>query len=192
MNMNNSNTNSSTTTVSDEVQLKLAFNEYQLECAAEDTKPKTYHQWLNQGNIATPTLIATATGTTPVVTNNGTVPKSLIARQVFAKHAATGTLVRKNIIVEFQVLAGLTPAGAATYYANIGAAYKKDPAAFMTANYVAPVIEEEEIEVILPEVEMVSEMDIEAEMDEESTEELVEVESANDEFSDFSDEDEAA
>jgi hypothetical protein len=135
------NTNAAPT-VSSDVQEQLDFNEYQLECAADGTKAKTFHQWKNQGNIATPALIATATGNTPVkVATNETVPKSLIARQVFARHAATGSLVRKSIISDFISEAFLTPAGAATYYANIGAAYKKAPQAFMDANYVVPVLE---------------------------------------------------
>jgi hypothetical protein len=189
-----SNNSATQQPTADEVQQKLDFNEYQLTCAADGTKAKTFHQWKNQGNIFTPSQAAAAAGTTLVaVVKTGTVSKSVIAKQVFAKHVATGTLVRKNIIVDFCSIAALTPAGAATYYANISALYKKDPAAFMTANYVAPIVAEEK-ELTIDQISLAAENELDAELATDTIDDSDEDTSADDAFntSDFEETEEAA
>ncbi|RWZ83506.1 MAG: hypothetical protein EO766_17630 [Hydrotalea sp. AMD] len=138
------NTNDKTNNASDsEIEQRVAYNEYTLECAAAGTKPKTFHQWANAGKMFSNAELAKLNGSAaPVVKAGSTeVPKTTLARRVFARHAATGTLVRKNIINEFQSEAGCTPAGANTYYANIMAEYKKDHVGFMAKYYVVPTAE---------------------------------------------------
>ncbi len=172
--VNDMSTNNGSDVTNEEVELRLEYNEYVLECAASGTKALSFKKWSTPTNsILTPIQAGTVKVKTEEVKG---VSKSDLAKVVYARHVQSGVLVRKNVISEFVSEAGLTPAGAGTYYANIGLLYKKDPTAFL-AKYgkVEEVVEEEVIKVTLiqPE-EMIDSLFDSSDFDvDESQEELV-------------------
>ena len=107
--------------VDPEVQLKQEYNEYVLEAKTNGTAIITFHQFkarkIGFSNLIKPKA--------DVPVSEAPVSKASIARQIFAEGKATGML-RKDIIKLFQSQAGLTPAGAATYYANFMEKWKKE------------------------------------------------------------------
>ena len=104
---------------------KQEYNEYKVECLGNGIKPKTFHQWKSQGTFLTPNdlkKISGETDTKPAVDKGPS--KASVAKDIYIAEAMKGPLVRKNVLIRFQIEAGLTEKGSATYYANLAKAVK--------------------------------------------------------------------
>lgn len=114
--MTNSNTsiNSNTSTTEQEIELRQRYNEYLFECKANGLKAKTLSQYrslMNWGNVIDMWKVEGKKV-------DGVVSKADISRNIFEEEVKSGELIRKKVIARFKAEAGLTDAGAATYYAN--------------------------------------------------------------------------
>jgi hypothetical protein len=98
----------------DEVTLTNEYEEYLREWVAAGNvlKPRTIHQFKNMGRMFFPEVKLTNTVNEPKP-----ITKADIARQIFEEELKKG-LVRKVVISRFMNEAGLTIAGAGTYFAN--------------------------------------------------------------------------
>lgn len=127
-----------TTTIEDAaVALKAEYNDYVLEATAEGEEVVTFKQYAaKKNNSLGAQLVKQVQATaTPVIVNSAP-SKSSIARPLFIAGKQAG-LARKDIIAQFISVAGLTKAGAATYYANYSADVKAGKIFILPATPVA-------------------------------------------------------
>jgi hypothetical protein len=88
------------------------YADYLVEANIDDIKPITYHDFSAKRTIGFSNVLNKKIFIQPIV-----VTKSSIAKQIFDDGKLSG-LARRDIIKLFEIDAGLTKAGAATYYAN--------------------------------------------------------------------------
>lgn len=131
--------NSNQTISSTNTDIKAQYNEYVVDTKEQGKKPMSFAQFSKQNGDTNMTT------KTEKEVKETVVSKSSIARAIFLEEKPKGT-ARKDILARFESEAGLTKAGAATYFANYSAAVKQGKLKLPTVSTEVEEIQSEDLE----------------------------------------------